>query len=181
MQFEIVIVMCHMLKRTLVLPPKQHYYLIGNDQTMETFYDIEPLKLAMPVITMEEYLKRTGKDKLISNPSNWEDVKKNLRAKNQKDVWHPKYQMWDEILCIPDLNSCKSKTKYNNGLYYPAYELFRANRKEYELPREALNAQTVHVISNQADGYRMFGSWYPFYYFADPQWHWYLMGLIRSK
>jgi hypothetical protein len=165
----------------LVLPPKQHYYLIGNDQTVEAFYEIEPLRSVMPVISMEEYLKRTGYDKKISNPSNWNSVKEYLRKEDQSGIWHPKYQMWDEIVCIPDLNSCKSKKDYNKGLYYPGFEMYRNRRKAYELPSEAINAQTVHVISNQRAGYRMFGSWYPFYYFADPQWHWYLMGMIRSK
>lgn len=178
LQFETVVVLAHMLNRTLVLPPKQHYYLIGKDQTVEAFYEIEPLREVMPVLSMEEFLQRTRIENVVDK-EDWGAIKKYLRT--TEGIWKPQYLMYDDMIAIPSLDACKRNTHDSTTVYYPSYEKFKAFRKEKEFPELALTAQIAHVISDQANNYRLFGLWYPFFYFEDPAWHYYFMGLIRSK
>jgi hypothetical protein len=176
LQFETVIVMCHMLNRTLVLPPKQHYYLIGNDQTVEAFYEIEPLREVMPVISMEEYIDRVG---IQVDKKNWNAIKNALRT--GPGIWKPQYKMYDDFIAVPSLWKTRLRNQDETKVYYPSFQKFVGGRQAKEYPSEALTAQTVHVVSDQRNEYRLFGLWYPFFYFEDPAWHYYLMSVIRSK
>lgn len=38
----------------------------------------------------------------------------------------------------------------------------------------------MHIISNPGKGYRLFGLWYPFFYFSDPNWHRFYVSLLRT-
>ena len=79
MAFEIIVLVAWLTGRTLVLPPPEAWYLIDNGPLSRMkigegepstvsdeniFFDIEALRLAVPVITSRESPGRTNKRKM---------------------------------------------------------------------------------------------------------------------
>lgn len=129
LQFETVVVLAHLLNRTLVLPPKQRYYLIGNDVLLEHFYDVHALRDYMRVISAEEYLKAHG------NPSGMTSSKEIYKYyREHSDGAHPQYQMHDDVVAIPSIAECKAKRDHDyEEFYYPKLTSFVDYRKLHEL------------------------------------------------
>lgn len=174
MQFEIVIVMAHMLKRTLVLPPRQRYYLIGDDQAFDAFFDVDALRKVLNVITMDEYLTIHGQE--MNSPH---DIHEFLR--NQPDTYFPKWETWSQFVAIPSIERCEKRYEWSESPWYPDYQSFRASRAPQQISREMLKMKNLHVISDPSKNYRLFGLWYPLFYFENPLWHHYYVKMIRGK
>lgn len=60
MHFEIMVVLAWLTGRTLVLPPPQRFYLLGERRRLEDFVDLEALRRSLPVLTSEEFVEQSG-------------------------------------------------------------------------------------------------------------------------
>jgi hypothetical protein len=169
LQFEVAIVFAHSTNRTLVLPPKKHYYLLGPGLDVGSFYDIEDLGRAMPVITAEEFLERMGLGDEYSEYDVYVDY-------CRKHGVNPKYVMYADVLAVPDIATCSSTIPDD----FPDFDLFAASNNKKELSREEVDAQILHIRTEGSE-YRTFGLWYAFFYFSNPEWHRFYVGLIRKN
>jgi len=58
MQFEIMVVLAWITRRTLVLPPAKPFYLLGEEpRLLEDFLDLKALRRQLPVLTAEEFVE----------------------------------------------------------------------------------------------------------------------------
>lgn len=169
LQFETVLILAHMMNRTLVLPPKQHYYLLKGDRWLEDFYDVSHLKRYMNVISAQEHLRR-------------HDCASVEGEKAIHDIWRemgaeaiPNWKMYDDVLSIP---SIAASEKADKSEWYPDYATFVNQRKKVELSKDMLEVETFHVMDK--GDVRLFGLWYPFMYFSNPEWHRFYVSMIRS-
>ena len=108
MQFEIMFGLSVIYNRTLVLPPKQKWYLMPDDEPcqIEDFYNIDILKVVFPVITSDEWFSRkvsyqeyieyfgvqnkfTETNRVNASKTRWEILDNYVRENNliEKDVW----------------------------------------------------------------------------------------------
>lgn len=110
MNLECIIVLAHAMGRTLVVPPKQHLYLLGqlhqdekdakphDEMEFEDFFDLDLLRShrGFHVISMRDFLTREGVTR---------GLKGELPPGNATDIWGQKlWKYLDKVISCEQLS-----------------------------------------------------------------------------
>ena len=125
MGMETALVMAHSMGRTLVLPPEQRFYLLGNSRQKQKntfdfgdFFHLDSIAIeheGLNVITSEEFLHRLGKTGQLLNintnrPEIWNEQihsPSSVKTYFQKVGVNP---MWDPMVCVAAFPATKGPT-----------------------------------------------------------------------
>jgi hypothetical protein len=154
MGMETALVMAHSMGRTLVLPPKQKFYLLGKSDSRQKnefdfgdFFHLDSIAVeheGLKVITSEEFLHRLGKAGKLLNihtnqPEIWnekDNSPNSVKSYLQKVGINPN---WDPMVCIAAfpatkgphgvtvLEKASNSIFNNNGRPLPKLEDFEGN------------------------------------------------------
>lgn len=171
LQFECIIVLAHMLNRTIVMPPRKRFYLIGEMMGLDDFYDFADLRSFVRIISSKEYLSQIGIHGENPLYTDHDALKEYLSTHS----YSPKWKGYVNVLCVPNIKSCKVRSKSA----YPSLEDFSNKRIVLEPENALLEKQTVHIRVDRKEDFRFFALWYSFFYFSNPEWVEYYVGMIR--
>ena len=160
MGVECVIVMAHAMGRTLVIPPQQHLYLLGethkdqhdthehDEMGFEDFFDIDLLRShrGFHVITMREFLQQeglTGHLKGILPPKNNVDLWGKELWKYLDEVSDVTPEWFGKFLALPDRPGDFNLTKQHHPKFQ---DRLRAFKGQGHNDRKAVFYDEVGVI-----------------------------------
>jgi len=141
--FEVTVVVAVLTGRTLVLPDKKKWYLLGSQSVgFEDFFDIEDLKKLVPCMTMADY---------------------NSKGLRGGATAHISLSPLNHVIAYPTVSAVKTllaseKVRFGKGHGRDLVD-FPPGSKLYE-------ADTLTVDNRQ---YRMLATWHTFTLFANPQ------------
>ena len=194
MQFETILVFALATGRIFVLPPDQPMYLLNkgkgsdNHHGFDDYFPFEEIKKRLPVITMEEFMKReavTGHFTNQSDPTSTTILyppgnKTVFNGANRND----RNAMWEYLRTIAACPPWKPMKQYLIIPPAPSIKNFytsEKNKKEVERRREISAAgrdprmydeywqsqKVIHYISKPGLGYRLLQHFYTFIHFDD--------------
>ena len=195
MQFETILVFALATGRIFVLPPDQPMYLLNkgkgkaNHHGFDDYFPFNEIKKRLPVITMEEFMRREGitghltkndsvtvvyppGNKTVFNGANRDDRNSMwdyLREVSACPPWKPMKQY---LVIPPQINTQDILTQSNLDINYKNDIINRrsidsAGREPRFYDNYWQSQKVVHFISKPGLGYRLLQHFYTFIHFDD--------------
>ena len=205
MKMELVLVLAYATGRTLVLPPDQPMYLLNKGkghQKAHSFADFFPfdyINHRMPVISMEEFMKREAVQGHLRNqttgrveyPPNNKTVVDGTEKLERLAMWDylrsvgacPAWKALQEFVVIPiapGVNITRDYSRAKAKPYIDKRNLFAANRTAQYYDAYWHKQKVIHFISKPGAGYRLLEHFYTFIHFEDDAMDRYYKRFVRD-
>ncbi|MEM7561561.1 MAG: O-fucosyltransferase family protein [Pseudomonadota bacterium] len=168
MAFEYAVVVAYVTRRTLVLPPRQPWYLLnfgsihlgtaGGTTDFSDIFDIDRLARVIDTISTNEFIRRTRQRLRI--PAKFENVFDQTAVPHDHAAHLKAWRVWlyehtavvpwnplDTIICFPDTASVHATAQLTDSL--------QDDRQRVEFTHEMVGSPVMHLPS--VDDHRQLG------------------------
>lgn len=190
MAAETVMVFAHASGRILVLPPKDHMYLLNADPdtqdnllTFDDFLNMRGLREVLDVITMEEFLKDAAMKGLLKEPwkkeyghsgkAFWDYIEKATFTRH----WEPgKFHIGFNISGPSDFGTFRSKKEDKRQQLHASH-----NRQLIHYDEEMHSHRAIFFPGDYRIKYRILTHFYSYLYFAQSRQERQYKRLVRDR